>query len=113
LPSLKVLGASGHIEMTWDCDDEEAVAQARAEFNRLREAGYLLFTVREERTEFDPADRRLEVTLVAAGPVVPATAPAPEAAEKPKRSGLRRIGTQTKQFDAKASTVAVPAFRGG
>lgn len=50
-PTINVLGSRGHITLTWDPDDPEDVARARAEVETLRSAGYTFFL-----TEGAPAD---------------------------------------------------------
>jgi hypothetical protein len=69
---MEVMDYTGHSTVTWDPADEASVADARAQFNRLRAAGYSIFrmaavgqtAVVEEADQsapletFDPADGR-------------------------------------------------------
>lgn len=41
--SMDVLDLTGHRTVTWDPNDEAAVADARAQFNALRREGYSIF----------------------------------------------------------------------
>ena len=43
--SLEVLNASGHLTLTWDPKNEEDVAEARKQVERLRNEGYTFFVV--------------------------------------------------------------------
>jgi hypothetical protein len=65
---MQIMDPTGHTTVTWNPDDRESVADARREFNRLRDAGYSAFrmnavengvAVVEEKGEridrFDPA----------------------------------------------------------
>jgi len=42
---LSILGRAGDIKLTWDKDDPESVAKARAEIARLKQAGYMFYIV--------------------------------------------------------------------
>ena len=58
---LEVLGRSGDIKVEWDPNDEESVAQARAEFDALKSGqGMAIMKIlpdgsTERADEFDPA----------------------------------------------------------
>jgi len=58
---MEVLDPTGHTELTWDSDNADEVATARAMFNAMRGQGYQAFmpgASKGERgnriTEFDP-----------------------------------------------------------
>ena len=70
---MEFLNETGHQTVTWDPNDEASVAAARADFNRLKAAGYSMFpmaaigqtSVVEEPDQsrpleaFNPADGRM------------------------------------------------------
>ena len=70
---MEVMDHTGHMTVTWDPSDAAQVADARAQFNRLRAAGYSVFrmaavvqaAVVEEADQsrpletFEPADGRM------------------------------------------------------
>lgn len=62
---MEVLDATGHVTLRWDPADPESVAKARAEFDRMRGAGFAFFTTTAVDA-LDPAagtiDGRLEQT---------------------------------------------------
>ena len=109
---LEILGDKGYTTVEWDPDNPEEVAKARAEFDKLKAAGFLLFVV----TEVDdlPVEvGRVTAQLASAPPLVPAQTPEPVSAPEPIR-GRPRKGTQTTDFVASAPrTIAVRPMRGG
>lgn len=111
--TLDILGADGHTTVEWDPDDPAEVEVARAEFERLRGAGFLLFAV-DEVADFPAGAGRVIAELVAAPPEVPAASPLPEAV-KPR--GRRKVppgaGKQVDELDPKKRHVAVRGMRGG
>ncbi len=118
--SLEVLGASGDVTVSWDPADPASVERARAEYDRLRAAGYLMFTVRRRADAFDPAAGALDVELTAGPPETPASSPTPPlAAVRPRRGrALRRYpgeyAEQSRALDPMAErVVAVPPMLGG
>jgi len=111
--TLEILGQTGHTTVEWDPANETEVATAKAEFEKLRDAGFLLFVV-EEVSAFPEGAGRLEARLVSGPPAVAATAPEPGVDLPAKRPGRPRRGAQTREFDPKAKrTVAVRPMRGG
>ena len=50
-PRIEVLGLGGHISLEWNPDDPADIERARADVQRLTEAGYAFFI-----TETEPAD---------------------------------------------------------
>lgn len=73
--SMEVLDYTGHRTVTWDPNDEAAVADARAQFNALRTQGFSIFrmqavgqhAVTEELTDevedFDPDMGRMAARI--------------------------------------------------
>lgn len=45
--TLEVLNVSGHLSLSWDPENEQEVAEVRAEVERLRAAGYSFFLVED------------------------------------------------------------------
>lgn len=45
--TLEVLNGSGHLSLSWDPENEREVAEARAEVERLKAAGYSFFLVND------------------------------------------------------------------
>lgn len=45
---IETFEPAGRQVLTWDPEDEESVGKARAEFERLRAAGFALFAVKEQ-----------------------------------------------------------------
>lgn len=110
--ALEYLSPSGHIRLEWDPANETEVADAKAEFDRLKQAGYVFYSVPVEVREFaEAATGELTVT-----PADRDEAPA-AVEEKPRRRfGGRRKQPEgpVKEFNAKSErTVGVPPMRGG
>jgi hypothetical protein len=42
---IKVLGKYGDVELKWDAANEQSVADAKTEFNRLRKSGYMFYVI--------------------------------------------------------------------
>ena len=42
---IKVLGKDGDVELKWDAANEQSVAEAKTEFNRLRKSGYMFYVI--------------------------------------------------------------------
>ncbi len=98
---MEVLDASGHVELTWTPGDAESEATARAEFDRLKAAGFAFFST--------PGDDAEEVM---GWP----TRGRPPAWTKAGTLDVRTepIAEQTTEFRPYASrTVAVRPMRGG
>jgi hypothetical protein len=113
---LFVLGAGGHTVVSWDPDKPDEVDKARAEFERLKAAGFMLFVVDTiESTDFPAEAGRLMAELVAAPPETPAEAPLTGAlTPKPKKPKyVKGSEQQAKEFNPKKSTVAVRRMGGG
>ena len=88
---LEVMDASGHLTLTWDPDKPDEVAQARAEFARLKAAGFAFFATACGGTEDAQTVKRLGTT-----------------------GELRVVPEQVKAFAPHARrTVAVRPMRGG
>jgi hypothetical protein len=105
--TLEILGREGHISVAWDPDNPEEVEKARAEFNRLLEAGFMLFVVTAVK-EFPEGAGEVTAELVAAPPPLPAGKPDPSSPPATAR------GEQTRKFQPKAKrTVAVRPMQGG
>jgi hypothetical protein len=106
---MEVLDPTGHLSLTWDPEDEASVAKARAEFERLKAAGYTFYSVPVRLNAF--GERAGEVS-VEVGAV-----PAPPDAPAPKRRGFGRRKQPegpVKEFEPKSErTVATPPMRGG
>jgi hypothetical protein len=117
---LEWMDETGDRSIDWDPDDSEGVEIARVQFEALRQAGYLLFTV-TEAAEFDPAAGKLVVRVASAPDVEPATSPEPDEpvdlgrqVEAKPRRGRVKSGVQATGFDPKAKrTVAARRMRGG
>ena len=63
LGSLEVMDGTGHVTLTWNPDDPDAVKKAEAEFERLRGCGFAFFTEETEQPELG-ASGSLEARLV-------------------------------------------------
>lgn len=65
--SMAVMDHTGHSEISWDPDDADSVASARAIFDSVRAKGHSIFRVKgkgkigERLTAFDPSAERLTV----------------------------------------------------
>lgn len=111
--SLEVLGRQGHLTLTWDEADPAAVAEARAEVARLRDAGYAFFLVDDTPADEVAAGRgTLRCRRVDAPPGLDVVAPPdppvePEASEPPVNPRRGRALPHTTR------TVAVRPQAGG
>jgi len=93
---IETFEAAGRQVLTWDPEDEESVRTARAEFERLRAAGFALFAV-QERPGLT-VETRIERFEPNAGAVV----------------GRSAIPVQTDEFRPESTRiVAVRPIRGG
>lgn len=95
---MEVLDPTGHLSLTWDPQDGASVDKARADFQRLKEAGYAFFVDQvEDAAEVErwKTGRGRKPALVTAGSL-----------------DVRPV--QTKEFQPLARrTTAVPPLRGG
>lgn len=55
---LETLGPSGHVSMTWNPDDPDDLARAKAEFARLKAAGFVFFEADAAPDAMPPGDQR-------------------------------------------------------
>lgn len=108
---LEILGEQGHTSITWNPDNPDEVEHARQEFQKLKDAGFLLFTI-DEVDDLPVEAGRVMAELISAPAVVPATSPEP--VSLPPKKGRQRKGTQAAAFVPTAPrTVAVRPMRGG
>ena len=49
--TMEIMDATGHVTLTWDIDKPETVETARAEFERLKAAGFAFFVDASEDAE--------------------------------------------------------------
>ncbi len=97
MPDISILGQGGHVQITWDPTNHDEVERAREEFDRLRAAGYLIFTVEEQIENFDRRPTKLEARF-----------------DKPLERPAQEVhATQTEELQPKKRHVAVPRMRGG
>lgn len=101
---LEIPDETGHVTLSWDSEDPAEVDKVRAEFDRLKAAGYAFFTTSDE-TGYEVA--ALGAGIAKAG-VLNARLVRPEALR------VEPELTSTREFNPKKRrTIAVRPMRGG
>lgn len=100
LNTMDVLGPTGHVTLEWNPNDKDAVREAEKEFERLKAAGYIFYSVPVRMDDFDGHGGRASAVF------------ADDAPEADEENALPE--GPVRKFNARSRrTVARPPMRGG